>query len=342
MYWLQIGLSLGAGFYLATIGSPRLAIPVFLLGYVGTRIFFATLFRTEYWLRRGSARFNRKRCPNCNRQRHRLSGDWYLECRRCGWKVGLPVIRWLVHSVPSVQLRRSFGPVRIAVIAIAIVLIVGPVTLTPCMIADGSNDVVDGLQNVNLSENSPDENDVQGTGSGENDDENDGASSTTENPGEYNEDTVREHFSDYLNEERRSRGLQRLSDRGELIAMGEEHTDNMARHDYIGHTWPVGTTIQDRYERRGLFPECNIPIEGSNRFYPGAENAAGAYVNQQFTSGGKSYHATNEEELVAALVDIWMNSPPHRKVLFLENADEMGLGIEITDGGKVYAALELC
>lgn len=322
MYWGQILFSLFVAIFAAVSASERLSIPVFLLVYVGMRVLMATSYRTNYWFSRGTRGIYYRQCPNCNRDRYRKSGDWILRCHRCGWVVGLPAVRWLIHSVPSVQLRRSMGMLRIAVIVVAVVLIVGPITVTPATFANGSDDVVADLQNA----------DPPVAGDGESDDSAD----------EFDEAAVRERFVAYLNDERRARGLQSLSLRPELTAMGEEHADNMARHDYIGHQWPDGTTIQDRYENRGLLPECRLPIQGSDRFYPGAENAAGAHVDQTFVSGNETYHVTNEDELAQALVDIWMNSPPHRKAMLVYSADEMGLGIHITDQGKVYAALELC
>lgn len=315
-------MSLAAGFFLATTVSERLAIPVFLLGYVGTRILFATVYRTKHWFPRGTRGFYYRQCPNCNRDRYRKSGDWILRCHRCGWVVGLPALRWLIHSVPSVQLRRSIGLLRIAVIVVAVALIVGPITVTPATFANGSNDIVEELQTVDLPE--PDD--------GVSDDSSDA----------FDEEAVRERFVASLNDERRARGLQSLSLRPELTEMGEEHADTMARYDYIGHEWPDGTTIQDRYQRRGLLPECRLPLEDSNSYYPGAENAAGAHVDQTFVSGDQSYHVTNEDQLAQALVDLWMNSPPHRKAMLVYSADEMGLGIHITDQGEVYAAMELC
>lgn len=38
---------------------------------------------------------NKGTCPNCQAYVRRLEGDRFLTCHRCGWKVGLPILRWL-------------------------------------------------------------------------------------------------------------------------------------------------------------------------------------------------------------------------------------------------------
>lgn len=38
---------------------------------------------------------NEGTCPNCQAYVRRLNGDRFLTCRRCGWTVGLPALRWL-------------------------------------------------------------------------------------------------------------------------------------------------------------------------------------------------------------------------------------------------------
>jgi len=157
-----------------------------------------------------------------------------------------------------------------------------------------------------------------------------------------NKTAVRAVFQARLNGERADRGRQRVNLRPELRNMGNEHAANMAKHGYIGHEWPDGTTIEDRYEQRGLLPECQLEMSGSDRYYPGAENAAGGWIGLEFTVDSKTYYPTTEEELGEAFFQIWMNSDPHRRAMLVPSADEMGLGLHIQRNGRVYAALELC
>lgn len=77
------------------------------LSYLVVRWVLAVIQRTRYWLSRGTRGVYSEYCPNCEQQRHRMAGDWILTCRRCGWKSGKPVLRWLVQSVPAIQFKRS-------------------------------------------------------------------------------------------------------------------------------------------------------------------------------------------------------------------------------------------
>ena len=38
---------------------------------------------------------NKGTCPNCQSYVRRFEDDRFLTCHRCGWVVGLPVLRWL-------------------------------------------------------------------------------------------------------------------------------------------------------------------------------------------------------------------------------------------------------
>ena len=38
---------------------------------------------------------NEGTCPNCQAYVKRFDGDKFLTCHRCGWTVGLPLLRWL-------------------------------------------------------------------------------------------------------------------------------------------------------------------------------------------------------------------------------------------------------
>lgn len=153
------------------------------------------------------------------------------------------------------------------------------------------------------------------------------------------------HFITLLNRERSNRGLQNVSSRQDLTKMGRRHSKDMALKDYFNHTEPGGDTIKDRYQKNGLMPECNLPIRGSDRYYPGTENIAQTWIHKEVITDwadGGSYYASSARELARALFQTWMHSEGHREAMTVYSADEAGLGIYITDENKVYASLELC
>lgn len=154
---------------------------------------------------------------------------------------------------------------------------------------------------------------------------------------------VEQRFMELLNEERRSRGLQPVRVDSELRAMGESHSRVMAVNNHYEHVEPDGDTIEDRYEQRGLLPECELPIEGSRRFYRGAENINLVNLGRTFvTYNDSTVDIDTEGELATVLFREWMHSEGHREAMLVYSADEAGLGLYITERGEVYASLELC
>lgn len=335
MYWGQIsvatGVALLSGYLIHQHGRSAIVATLFgMLAYVFVRWAIAWVYRIRYWYSRGRTDHSRS-CPNCSGYIYRQSGDWVLRCKRCGWTVGWPVFRWFTRSVPARQFRRTVvGPRLVLFVILVALLASGSLAGVSFSDIDG---VIDGATPTESQELQPG---TTATGAPTS------SSTTPSTERGYDNSEVREAFLTHLNDERAERGLQNLTLRSELTAMGEAHAANMAKHDYIGHEWPDGTTIEDRYRNRGLLPECRLEISGSDRYYPGAENAAGAWVDRRFSSTGGSYFVTNEAELGQALFHIWLNSPPHRRAMLVHSADEMGLGLNITSQGKVYAALELC
>lgn len=94
--------------------------------YIGIRWLMAWVGRVKYWYARPG--LTTAKCPNCQSLRDRLGGDWVVECKRCGWRPSLPVVRWFRWSVPAVQLRRTIIGRELIVFAIAAIVVVPAVT----------------------------------------------------------------------------------------------------------------------------------------------------------------------------------------------------------------------
>lgn len=80
----------------------------------------------------------------------------------------------------------------------------------------------------------------------------------------------------------------------------------------------------------------------NNRFYPGVENAAQTWIDQAAKGRRGPFVITSAEELARCLFNQWMNSDGHPRPVMADNLETIGLGVEITDDGEVYAALEMC
>lgn len=171
-----------------------------------------------------------------------------------------------------------------------------------------------------------------------------GGSGTDGETATYDSDKVESYFIEFLNKERGEHGLQEVHESAKLDDVANGHAQSMARHDYIGHVQPNGEGIRERYEQAGLLPECELPITGSDRYYPGTENVAGAVYGASMQAEWAEddlYRADSDERLAYFLFQQWLNSRGHRKAMLVGSADEVSLGLA-RNGSQVYAALELC
>jgi len=150
-------------------------------------------------------------------------------------------------------------------------------------------------------------------------------------------------FLDRFNAMRDERGLRSASQSDVLTEMASSHAANMADHDYLGHEQPDGTTIEDRFRERGLLPGCELPVPGSDRYYPGTENVAGAVASGEVTHPGtdETFYISGPDSLARFVMDSWMKSDPHREVMTLPAIQELGIGVG-QNGEDLFVAVEFC
>lgn len=345
---------IGAGLHLIDF-HPGAVIITTLVAYAVLRVLAAWLGRVRYWYRRGTQGRKTWKCPNCRSHRYRVGGDFVPHCYQCDWRPGFPVLRWVRYSVFAQQAWRTLQRARIRLFLFSVITVTLVVVLT---IGTGV-----GLP-ISSQVDNPLTGDAQLNGGGgdsiplratsqDSDSTSSGtpmkASQQRQTPvvlsqNGYDPAAVERHFIELWNAERKEQGLEPISQREDLAKMGAAHSAVMAREGEIGHVEPDGTTIEDRYRNRNLLPECRLDIPSSTEYYPGAENAAQTWVDERVTISetGTTTYVSSEEDLAAVLFEIWMNSPPHRRPMFLPATDEAGLGLNITNSGAVYASLEMC
>lgn len=125
-----------------------------------------------------------------------------------------------------------------------------------------------------------------------------------------------------VNAERTSRGVRPLQRDGALAQAARRHASDMARRNYFSHVSPSGKTPGDRVREAGY-----------------GDPGDGWKVGEDLGWG------TGQRATPNALVDAWLNSPPHRKILLEPSYRELGVGVakgapkEITSGlpGATYA-----
>jgi uncharacterized protein YkwD len=136
---------------------------------------------------------------------------------------------------------------------------------------------------------------------------------STQSTADY-ETQVEHAIHNRVNQIRTDHGLSPLAYNGDLADVAAYHSDDMAEREYLSHTSPEGETMSDRYERFGI-------------------TCQGWGENVLFN------HAANDTPAAAArqCVDQWMDSPGHRQNILSENWTAQGLGVAVTDDGRLYA-----
>jgi len=347
MYWWQaavaLAAALGTGWAVGLTGRGTLAAAAAaLVAYIIVRWILAWAFRVRYWYRNGTRGAYHEWCPNCDARRHRLGGDWLLTCRRCGWRPGPPVVRWITRSVPVRQLRRTIAGPRLVVVVLAVAVIaVNPISLTVALPTVGPSDPIDidstptpAPTGASTSTPTPQ---VDGTPHPD-------VGDTPDDPGTgLNETQIERAVHQFVNQKRTERGLQSISYDTDLAAVARYHSQDMAIEQYFAHTSPDGETMLNRYERFGY--QCRVST-GGNSYLTGAENIAYRYAYQTYQSDrGLVSHDGNETAIAQGIVTEWMNSPPHRENILTPEWNNEGIGIYVvdwSDGVRVYATQNFC
>lgn len=347
MYWGQAAVALTLaiatayslserGYALATVAAAGLIV------YVCLRWAFALVYRIRYWYRHGTEGYYSRTCPGCGRHVHRLSEDWILTCRRCGWRAGWPVVRWLTHSMPAREFRKTVIGPRLVVVMLAVAALttgatagvaIDDVSSAAPTIAERSEQSATPTPADGQEAPTPS---ISTDGSSTNDDRQGQGRSptvtpTAENPGVndlgFNETKVERLVFQYLNSEREGRDMAPLSFNSRAASAARVHAEDMAENNYFSHTSQSGETQIERYS-----------------FCDGAENAAQNWVNRRIRQDdGSIAEYTTEKELANGIVEQWMNSDPHReRGIFGDQWTSGGAGIAIAANQKVYAVFGFC
>jgi uncharacterized protein YkwD len=101
-----------------------------------------------------------------------------------------------------------------------------------------------------------------------------------------------------INKHRAKKGLRALKIDGSLITVARAHSRDMIKRNYFSHRSKSGTDPSDRIARAG---------------------GLGA-IGEDLAWGTGSYATPS------AIVKLWLNSPPHRRVLFAKDLRYVGIG----------------
>lgn len=149
---------------------------------------------------------------------------------------------------------------------------------------------------------------------------------------ELNETHVERLVVHELNQERANRERSRVTRYSQLSDVSDSYARTMAEYGDSGHRLG-GTTPEERYLRAGV--SCQ---------YSG-ENAAKTWYQTEMDSADGTRYYGNASELASGLVNQWMQSPPHRRIMLSNEHMAVGVGIAIQwedDGWAVYAVMDFC
>jgi uncharacterized protein YkwD len=107
-----------------------------------------------------------------------------------------------------------------------------------------------------------------------------------------------------VNIERTSRGQSALRRDGDLAQAARGHSLNMSRNDFFAHVTPDGDTLSDRLRKAGY----GRPGDG-------------------WRAGEDLGWGTGDRASPNALVDAWLASPGHRRILLSGSYREIGVGV---------------
>lgn len=152
-----------------------------------------------------------------------------------------------------------------------------------------------------------------------------------------------------INQRRRSLGLSELQSTGttpsRLDEMAKSHSVAMANEGVVSHT-VNGVTSAQRYRNQGLFDTCRFE-SGSDSFILNPTESKFEVITLEvagraYTDGGQTEFAANETAVAQQIVETWFEQVRFRERLTYENAAHIGIGIEVTQDGSVYATGNVC
>jgi uncharacterized protein YkwD len=107
-----------------------------------------------------------------------------------------------------------------------------------------------------------------------------------------------------VNAERSSRGLPTLKRDADLAEAARRHAKDMVRRDYFSHTSPDGKTLKERVRAAGYGKR-----------------------GQGWRAGENLGWGTGARATPSALVDAWLESDGHRRILLSDDYRELGIGV---------------
>lgn len=169
---------------------------------------------------------------------------------------------------------------------------------------------------------------------------------------QFNRAEIERNVTSQLNDWRRSHGLSPLTHTGttaeNLKAMARDHSVTMANEGTVGHVIN-GVDTAARFENHDMFDACQYQTQEGYIAQPGSEggrNVQFEYVSSTVAGGtyesdGITRFNENERQVAQAIVDD-VRSQDKPPGVTKPGIERVGVGVEITRTGGVYATVHLC
>lgn len=162
--------------------------------------------------------------------------------------------------------------------------------------------------------------------------------STNANPDTYSLEVL---IHQKINEQRALNGLSPIAFDNRLSNIARSHSEDMLARNYFSHTSPEGNDFSKRYKDAGY----SCQIEAGQTIYLGGENLFTGYTYSsiRYVNGVEvSRDYLTNEELASEIVNGWMNSPGHRANILAPYWQNEGIGVAISESGKVMVTENFC
>lgn len=152
-----------------------------------------------------------------------------------------------------------------------------------------------------------------------------------------------------INERRVEAGYTELSIRGQTVdrldRMARGHSVHMADAGYLSHNIE-GNSSEDRYRMANLYSTCQFASDTGSYLITAESNnlevITRTYAGRAFQDDSQTKFSENERQVAQEIVQNWFDGMISRPRLVYENAERVGVGVEVTRDGTVYATANVC
>lgn len=155
-----------------------------------------------------------------------------------------------------------------------------------------------------------------------------------------NIEQLEKQIHELINKERQKNGLSSLKWNEQLQMIARKHSQDMAVRKYFSHESPEGQNFSNRYSKSGF--SCKIRI--GDVIHTGAENISqdNLYTSVVYKNKVPFYKWNSQGVIAKSVVHRWMKSRGHRENILKPYWKTQGIGVAISEDGKVYITENFC